>query len=180
LLAAAAAACLFASPALAQGSATPAAPAGFRVEAIAGLDHPSIDGQHADGLLYGAGVGFDLPVAQSVSIGLDGEISSSTAKKDGLKAGRDFYAGGRVSFAVSPRLNLYAKGGYTNGRVKYLSGSSGMWIISSTSDLDGFRAGAGAEYRVAGNAYVGAEYRYSNYKQDFDRNQAVLTVGTHF
>jgi outer membrane immunogenic protein len=170
-----AAALAFASPAIAQGTAAPAtaaAPAGFRVELLAGYDRGGIDGFHMDGLLYGVGAGYDLAVGNAVSLGLDVEATDSTADKAGVKAGRDLYAGGRVNFAVSPRANLYLKGGYTNARLT-ISGCCG-------DNGDGFRLGAGGQMLVSGKTYVGAEYRYSNYEADFDRHQVALTLGTRF
>src|SRR5438309_5352417 len=77
-----AAALSFAVPAMAQGSDA-TAPAGFRIEALAGWDHPSADGQHADGFLFGAGAGFDFAVGHAVSLGVDVEASDSTAKQSG-------------------------------------------------------------------------------------------------
>ena len=76
-----------------------------------------------------------------------------------VKAGRDLYAGGRVSFAVSPTANLYVKGGYTNARFKATDG-----VDSFSENFDGFRLGAGGQIAVSGKAYVGGEYRYSNYE----------------
>ena len=170
LLAATAAAFAFATPAMAQDA--PAAPAGFRIEALVGWDHPGIDGFHADGVLFGVGAGYDVPVNRSVSLGLDVEASDSTAKKDGVSTRRDLYAGGRVNVAVSPRANLYLKGGYTNARlhIEDLGSANG----------DGFRIGAGGQYTVSGKTYVGAEYRYSNYEANFERHQVALTLGTRF
>jgi len=169
LLAAAAAAFTFATPAMAQDAT---APAGLRVEALVGWDRPGIDGFHANGILVGFGAGYDLAVGNSVSLGIDGEISDSSAKRSGVSTGRDLYAGGRVNFAMSPKANLYIKGGYTNARVKV----SGVGAANG----DGFRAGAGGQWIVSGKTYVGAEYRYSNYEGGFDRHQVALTVGTRF
>jgi outer membrane immunogenic protein len=33
---------------------------------------------------------------------------------------------------------------------------------------------------ISGKAYVGAEYRYSNYQAGIDRHQVALTLGTRF
>ena len=172
LCAAAVAAIAFASPAMAQDAATATAPAGFRAEALVGWDHPGADGFHADGVLFGVGAGYDVAVTDTVSLGVDVEASDSTAKKDGVSTRRDLYAGGRVNFALSPKANLYVKGGYTNARFR----QSGF----GSENLDGFRLGAGGQYSVGGKAYVGAEYRYSNYELGVDRHQVALTVGTRF
>lgn len=167
--AAAAAALAFASPAMAQSVAAPAGP---RIEALIGYDRPGIDGFHASGLLFGIGAGYDLPVGNAVSLGIDVEASDSTAKKAGTSTGRDLYAGGRVNIAVSPKANVYLKAGYTNARFKE-SGFGG-------ANFDGIRAGIGGQITVSGKAYVGAEYRYSNYELGVDRHQVALTLGTRF
>ena len=173
-LAAAAAAFAFATPAMAQDTAStgPAAPTGFRVEALVGWDRPSIDGFHDNGILFGVGAGYDVAVGNAVSLGVDVEASDSTAKKDGVSTRRDLYAGGRVNVAVSPRANLYLKGGYTNARLHVQDFGS--------ANGDGFRIGAGGQYTVSGKTYVGAEYRYSNYEANFERHQVALTLGTRF
>ncbi len=172
--AAAAAAFAFATPAMAQDTApaAPAAPTGFRVEALVGWDRPSIDGFHDNGILFGVGAGYDVAVGNAVSLGVDVEASDSTAKKDGVSTRRDLYAGGRVNFAVSPNANVYVRGGYTNARFKIEDLGSG--------NADGFRVAGGGQFGIGGKAYVGGEYRYSNYEAGIERHQVALTVGTRF
>ncbi|HKX91401.1 MAG TPA: outer membrane beta-barrel protein [Sphingomicrobium sp.] len=170
ILAASAAALAFASPAMAQDAA--AAPAGPRIEALVGYDRPGTDGFHSSGVLFGVGAGYDVAVGNAVSLGVDLEASDSTAEKSDVKTGRDLYAGGRVNFAVAPKANVYLKGGYTNARFKE-EGFGG-------ANFDGFRVGAGGQYTLGGKAYVGAEYRYSNYELGIDRHQVALTLGTRF
>lgn len=181
-LAAVASAALAATPALA------AAPTGPRVEGIVGYDavrvdlsDAGIDGKFKDeGVLYGVGVGYDFGLSNGVSLGADLEATDSNTKESNiagtLKTGRDLYAGGRVSFPLgADGSNVYLKGGYTNARFKASDGT-----ISASENLDGYRLGAGAQFAVSGKAYVGGEYRYSNYEQDVERHQLALTVGTRF
>jgi outer membrane immunogenic protein len=150
-LAAAAAAFAFATPAMAQDTAStaPAAPTGFRVEALVGWDRPSIDGFHDNGILFGLGAGYDVAVGNAVSLGVDVEASDSTAKKDGVSTRRDLYAGGRVNFAVSPNANVYVRGGYTNARFHIEDAGSG--------NADGFRVAGGGQFGIGGKAYGGGE-----------------------
>ena len=113
-----------------------------------------------------------------------------------VEAQREFYVGGRVGIVTSPALMLYAKGGYTNQRFG-IEGTDGTVNASQRLDLDGWRAGVGAEYALSNNVYAGLEYRYSNYSKgeldfngqtpdssrfniDTDRHQVVATVGTRF
>ena len=173
---AASAAVLAATPAAAQS----AAPAGPRVEAVIGYDKVKALGDNDGGVLYGLGVGYDFAVAPSVSLGVDGEITDSTQEVGDedvaqVKSGRDLYAGARANFAVSPTANLYVKGGYTNARFKATDG-----LDSFSENVDGYRLGAGGQIAISGKAYVGGEYRYSNYEHDLSRHQVAMTVGTRF
>lgn len=173
---AASAAFLVATPAFAQA----AAPVGPRVEAVVGYDRVKAGGESDGGALFGIGAGYDVAVGPAVSLGADLEATESTQKEGDediaqVKAGRDLYAGGRVSFAVSPTANLYLKGGYTNARFKATDG-----VDSVAENFDGFRLGAGGQMTLTGKAYVGAEYRYSNYEAGLKRNEVALTVGTRF
>ena len=189
---------LSATPAFAQEVAAPVGP---RVEAVVGYDKVKAGGEHDGGALFGIGAGYDFAVAPAVSLGVDVEATESTMKEGDediaeVKAGRDLYAGLRASVAVSPSANLYVKGGYTNQRYS-LTGTDGTTTIDGKLDTDGWRAGAGIEKQVSGNAYIGAEYRYSKYGEgevdfegatpdgsrfnlDTDRHQVVATAGIRF
>ena len=176
LFASAVSAAVFVSaPALAQDTVAPVGP---RVEALVGYDKVKALGEDDGGVLFGVGAGFDFAVAPTVSLGADVEATDST-QKEGIedfyevKAGRDLYAGARASFAIAPNANLYVKGGYTNARFKATDGDD-------SRNFDGYRIGAGGQYGIGGKAYVGAEYRYSNYEDDLKRHQLALTVGTRF
>ena len=178
LFATAASAAIFsATPALAQAAAAPTGP---RVEAVVGYDRVKALGEKDGGALFGIGAGYDFAVGPAISLGADVEISESTQKEGDadvaqVKAGRDLYAGGRLTFAVTPSANLYVKGGYTNARFKATDG-----VDSFSENFDGYRLGAGGQVAVSGKTYVGAEYRYSNYEDGLSRNQVAMTVGTRF
>jgi len=161
---------------------------GGRIEALVGWDHPSIsledfginDDLNADGIVFGIGAGYDFEVSPTASIGIDLEASESTADfnfDDGvdtaeISVGRDLYVGGRVTIAASPTANVYFKAGYTNTRFRFdLNGAT------DSANADGVRGGLGAQFALGGNAYVGGEYRYSNYEADLSRHQAVLIFG---
>lgn len=174
---AASAAFLVATPTLAQDATAVSGP---RVEAVVGYDRVRALGEKDGGALFGVGAGYDVAVGPAVSLGADVEATESTQKEGDediaqVKAGRDLYAGGRVTYAVSPTANLYVKGGYTNARFKATDG-----VDTVAENFDGYRLGAGGQLALNGKAYVGAEYRYSNYEQGLSRNQVALTVGTRF
>ena len=178
LASAASAAFLAATPAFAQSA--PAAPVGPRVEAVIGYDKVKALGEKDGGALFGVGAGYDFAVAPTVSLGVDAEATESTQKEGDediaeVKAGRDLYAGVRASLAVAPNANLYVKGGYTNARFKATDG-----VDTFAENFDGYRLGAGGQMGIGGKAYVGGEYRYSDYEDGLKRHQLALTVGTRF
>ena len=180
-----------ASPAFAQEARPFEGP---RVEGIIGWDRVGVeDAGSADGVTYGAAIGYDLQRGNGV-FGVEAEITDSSADEctsgvliatDELcaQAGRDIYVGARAGFTATPNLLLYAKAGYTNGRVRlaYEDGTAATAPdFRIGENLDGFRLGAGAEYALSQNAFIKAEYRYSNYEQGFDRNQVVAGFGFRF
>jgi len=176
LATAASTAFLAATPALAQN----AAPVGPRVEAVVGYDKVKVSGEDDGGALFGIGAGYDFAVAPSVSLGVDVEATESTMKEGDediaeVKAGRDLYAGLRANMAVAPNANLYVKGGYTNARLKATIDND-----SFSENFDGYRLGAGGQIGIGGKAYVGGEYRFSDYEDGLTRHQVAMTVGTRF
>ncbi|WP_129793602.1 outer membrane protein [Sphingosinicella sp. CPCC 101087] len=179
-----------ATPALAQDSAPFS---GLRTEGIIGYDTTDVEGENSDGITYGAQIGYDVQTRGAV-FGVEGEIADSTIDEcvqdvdvtgDQLcvEAGRDLYIGGRVGAAVSPRVLVYGKAGYTNARVRtdYEDGTDSDTLDFSVGEnLDGVRVGGGVEFAVGPNSYAKTEYRYSNYEQGFDRHQVVAGFGFRF
>ena len=188
LLGAATAAAALAAP------ATAASLSGPRVELVAGWDKPSFDDDtiagadlDADGAVFGIGAGYDFAIGETVALGIDVEATESTAgftESSGgdtveFDAGRDLYAGVRLTVAASDRVNVYAKAGYTNARVE-ANLTTPTFAEEISGNGDGARVGLGAQLAVGEKAYVGGEYRYSNYEADFSRHQAVATLGFRF
>lgn len=175
--------------------ATPAVAAetgGPRVEAVIGVDRMQLDSfgtrddPGATGAVYGLGVGYDFAVGTGLAFGLDLEATDSSAElrevsppnDNSYHIGRDLYAGGRVTAAVSDGLNLYFKAGYTNVQVRRdLINPTFPEVIESTEG--GVRAGGGVQLALGGNAYVGTEYRFSTY-DELDRHQGVAALGYRF
>lgn len=189
-LTAVATAALAATPALAQ------APQGPRVEAIVGYDAPRVKVNDSgivgtfkdEGVVYGIGAGYDFALSNGVSLGADIEATDSTVKEGNaagtLRAERDLYAGGRVSFPLgADGSNVYLKGGYTNARFSAEQQGTRLGntqLVTVKENLDGYRLGGGAQFALAGKAYIGGEYRFSDYENDVRRHQVVATVGTRF
>lgn len=181
------------TPAVAQVSSGP------RVEAMVGFDNVRLDLSDAglddsisrSGVVFGVGVGFDVALGTQVALGVDLEATEATTEfdeSDGtnraeLKAGRDLYAGMRLSVPMSRGDvsigNFFVKGGYTNLRVEG-SASSGGSSMSASDELDGARAGVGFQFLVGPRSYISAEYRYSNYEADVTRNQVLASFGLRF
>lgn len=179
-----------ATPAFAQDEANTTFTGGH-IEVIGGYDNLRSGGSGDGGITYGIAGGFDFQAGGAV-IGIEGEAADSTVKdceRDVLLindrlcaiAKRDLYAGGRVGFVAGNTL-IYGKAGYTNLRVgaEFDDGTAaGAANFSDSSNLDGLRVGAGAEFTVS-NFLVKAEYRYSNYEQGLERHQVVAGVGIRF
>ena len=169
--------------------------AGPRAEVIVGYESATLDdfGSREDvsetGAVYGVGVGYDLPLGETVAIGVDLEASDNNVSWRETSAlfntdlridlGRDLYAGGRVTVAVTPAVNVYAKAGYTNVASK-LDFTSPTFSEVRNFDDGGIRGGAGVQFALGGNAYVGAEYRLSSYGGDLIRHQGVAALGVRF
>ena len=189
-----------ATPAFAQDAEGTTAANGVRVEAIVGFDRVMFDmediadidnAEHLSGIIYGIGIGYDIPLSSNISVGVDLEGTMSTANRTeegalGIpsltlkaKAGRDLYAGIRMTAAVSPKINFYVKGGYTNARGKVTSESL-AGETSESANSDGFRVGTGLQYAMGQSSYIGLEARYSNYEADVSRMQVAATVGFRF
>lgn len=148
---------------------------GAKVGVVAGYDSVELtaDGESGSksGVVYGIIAGYDFDLGKAV-VGVEAELADSTVKETvtdilevgdeaSISASRDVYVGARVGFAVGSNILLYAKGGYSNVRIKarYADGTDSF---SASDTLDGYRLGAGAEL-VGINNFARIEYRYSDY-----------------
>lgn len=178
-----------ATPALAQDNNL----GGFRIEGLIGYDHPSIADEDTDGVVYGMGVGYDFQSGNAI-FGIEAEATDSSADETAtgvalpgdtlrVRASRDLYVGGRAGFGIGGNSLIYAKAGYTNARVRvdYEDGTAGTVAdFTDRTNLDGVRAGVGAQIGLGSNAYIRTEYRYSNYQDGVDRHQVVGGLGFRF
>lgn len=209
---------LAAAPAMAQAVEDDSPFTGFRAQAVGGYDSvragSSVDDdvaidndQSADGILYGAAVGYDVDLG-GVIIGPEAEFAMSNADTDfedgdfegfgfgNVSADRDIYLGARVGAKVGENALAYVKGGYTNAKLDIRS-NDGTTEFDNDIDLDGYRVGGGVELALSQNMFVNAEYRYSNYSRaeidfegtlpdadrfdvDVDRHQVGVGVGIRF
>jgi len=183
--------CLFAAASLAAFAAATPAAAQPRVEVHGGWDRIQSGGVHEDGVLYGVGVGYDVPIGRNAFIGADLSADLSTGEqcetgvivandRTCIEAGRDLAAGVRVGVNVTPRTAIYALGGYTNARFRLDYTNPANVTTSVSENLDGFRLGAGIQQRFGRNAYAKVEYRYSNYESDTTRHNVIVGLGLTF
>lgn len=182
-----------AAPAYAQDATPAEAFSGFHAEALVGYDHirsgssEDIDTtrdikQSIDGVEYGGAIGYDVPLGTNLVAGAEAEITDSSASRDynnsqptvfnlgRVDAGRQYYFGARLGYAMSPSTMVYVKGGYSNARFN-LQGTDGTTNLRQRLDTDGYRVGAGVEQKLGTNSFVKLEYKYSNYSEgEFDFN----------
>lgn len=175
------AAALFAVPAVAQAQAF--------VQAEAGLDVVSAEGESEANIGYGATVGYDMPISNGMFVGVQATYADSETKRcerDGdtkacLEAGRDVAILARVGTRITDKSSFYLMGGYANARAEvnaYVDDVDG--VAGIRTDLDGFRVGAGYQYDLNEKFFVKAEYRYSNYQSDVSRHNGVIAIGAKF
>lgn len=185
---------------------------GLRVEARLSYDHIEADlvgfdrnvsdvlntGKR-DGLGYGGEVGFDLPLGGIVLgayAGLDGstirQCATALTETLCLRPGRSVTAGGRIGVPINRSVLLYAKGGYTNGQIRYdyNDTSVGGSAESVRMNMDGYHVGAGVEAALTRNTYGRLEYVYTKLRGardeddgshlDFNRQQVQAGFGLRF
>jgi outer membrane immunogenic protein len=169
-----------------------AAQPGFRAELLGGFD---TDG-YQNGALYGGRVGYDFKVDRRFLLGVDAEFSDVTTDQDfgftgipGLTAkdGPEYYLGARATFVLSSRLRLYGGGGYARTKEGFFFQSDPNpppfgTVAAGRDSFEGFRSSAGGQVLLGRRAFLGAEYRYSNYGGAFarDREQVVGSIGVRF
>jgi outer membrane immunogenic protein len=167
-----------------------------------GVDSISGDG-HKSGFNFGAEVGYDAPLGQSVIAGAYAGVEFATTKTCGevlgddkacLKLGRNFTLGARLGAKVSPTAILYVKGGYSNGQLRatYANFDDSTLNFKEHANRDGFHLGIGGEVAVSARTYVRAEYVRTNYddydysdsdfsaKLDAHRDQLLVGFGMRF
>ncbi|MET3724707.1 outer membrane protein [Sphingomonas trueperi] len=176
---------------------------GSHVEVITGWDHVNDKSSYdasKDGVTYGGNIGYDIQRGSTV-FGVEGEVSgSSISDRSGdvltagdrlrVKAGRDLYVGGRLGFLAGPRTLIYAKAGYTNAQFitdydSPATATAPALSFRQRDNYDGWRLGAGAEFKLTDKVFAKAEYRYSNYGSqangvDPERHQIITGLGVRF
>ncbi len=160
---------------------------GFRVEFHGGYD--ALSSQYTvDGATAGVGIGYDIPVSESLIVGVEANLDYSSAKDEGVYFGvaysqvarRDIELSARVGAKLGEGTLAYLKAGYSNAGYEGAAAGYGLWAYEKGTS-DGLRLGIGLEQRIADRWYVKGEYRYTRYgAEDVNRNQAIFGVGYRF
>ena len=195
------AALVIATPAMAQDNSS-SFKGGARIEARAGVDDvvlkDSGGSESKVGFVYGTELGYDYATKSGFVIGAYAGIEGATTKDCGalsatqsvcVKAGRNITVGARAGGVVAGGL-LYAKGGYTNGRVtvSVIDTAVSANNVSASGNADGWHLGAGYEMTISAHTYAKIEYVYTHYSAEnslgtgvsLQRHQGLVGFGYRF
>lgn len=144
-----------------------------------------------DSVVGGAFAGYDHKIGSGVVIGVEGGIQAgiddsivrdSAGTRVTLDPRYSFDLTARAGYLVSDNTLLYARGGYTNARVRTsIEDTAGLQTVSS--NRDGWLIGGGVERAITDNVSARLEYRYSDLSEGdgrFDRHQALVGVAYRF
>jgi outer membrane immunogenic protein len=157
-------------------------------ETSVGLTPIDDDEQALTGGIY---AGYDKRVADSFVVGVEGGLDfASDDEVAGMAGGvsytidpkRTFDLTGRAGYLVNPETLVYARGGYTNGRIE-TSVEDLAGTFSATDNRDGWLLGAGIERQLMSNASARLEYRYSDLSEgdgNFDRHRVLAGISYRF
>lgn len=146
------------------------------------------DQQSVTGGIY---AGYDRRAADRVVVGVEGgldfanddEIKNTvTGDKYTINPKYSFDLTARAGYLVNPNTLVYARGGYTNARMKTTIDSA-VATTSATDNRDGWLVGAGVERQFMKNASTRIEYRYSDLSEgdgNFDRHRVLAGISYRF
>jgi outer membrane immunogenic protein len=128
-----------------------------------------------DKVVIGAETGLDFATDDEVQVS-DAGTSYSIDPKYSI----DLTA--RAGFLLNPQTLVYARGGYTNARIRTTI-SDGLGTESASSSQDGWLAGVGVERSISDIASARIEYRYSKLSEgdgEDKRNRLLAGVSYRF
>lgn len=144
-----------------------------------------------DSAVGGAFAGYDHKIGSRVVIGAEGGIQlgaddsivrDSGAARVTLDPRYSFDLTARAGYLVGDNTLVYARGGYSNARVR-TSIEDAAGLRTASSHRDGWLVGGGVERAVSDNVSARLEYRYSDLGEGdgrFDRHQALIGVAYRF
>lgn len=144
-----------------------------------------------DSVVGGAFAGYDHKIGSRVVIGAeagiqagidDSIVRNSSAGRITIDPKYSFDLTARAGYLVTDNTLIYARGGYTNARVRTsIEDAGGLRTVSS--HRDGWLVGGGVERAITDNVSARVEYRYADLSEGdgrFDRHQALVGVAYRF
>lgn len=153
MIAIAATAATFATPAMAADFAGP------RVEVTAGADDVT-GGVDPTDVIYGTGLGYDLQFGKIV-LGAEATV-------DNVFDRRDLGAAARIGYVLNENVLAYGKVGYANFKP------------TQRLELEGLTLGGGLEVNVAGPVYAKVEYRFTDFQGGAEKHGGLVGLGLRF
>ena len=132
---------------------------GVYVAATAGLDDVTSRPDTTD-VVYGANAGVNIPLGDAI-VGVEATLDNVFEDQ------REFGASARLGYTFD-QVMLYGEAGYANYRDVF------------SQELDGLRVGGGLEYNISDNAYVSAEYRYTDFEAGAGKHAGLVGLGIRF
>jgi outer membrane immunogenic protein len=145
------------TPALAQNTNF----VGTRAEITAGVNN-IVGAPDLNDVVYGAAIGFDIPVGSKLTAGIEANTSNIFEKQ------RQIGTAARVGYALTPNVLAYVKGGYNN------------YKNSFSQKLDGAVVGTGLQFAVTPHSYVKVQYDYSDFANNTGSHSVLAGVGFRF
>jgi outer membrane immunogenic protein len=125
--------------------------------------------QNKDSVTGGIFVGYDKTINDRFVVGAEGGVDFASDNEVTTSAGGTSYSvdpkysfdlTARAGYLVDPQTLIYARGGYTNARVRTtLTDAAG--VSRASNSQDGWVVGGGVERVIAQNVSARLEYRYS-------------------
>lgn len=118
------------------------------------------------GFAYGAQIGYDWRLFDSVVLGAEVDITGSSGNprfsSSQRKPSRSIAATARLGFLTDPQGLVYVRGGYRNAKFSFL----GLFGDTFSGTSDGYTIGAGYERYLAPNISARLEYAYTMLEKD--------------
>jgi outer membrane immunogenic protein len=162
--------------AMAQDSDTDGKFDGVRAEARIGYETPTVSESGTiykigSAVSYGGEIGYDVKLGKSVVAGPYAVYEFSSVKlcdgPDCIKEDGNLAVGGRVGVAVSPKVQIYGKVGYT--RITFSANAS---FGSGSESKDGVQGAIGVDVNINRNVYLMLEANYGDYGNYYGVNLA--------
>ena len=148
---------------------------------------------------YGATVGFDGMIGDSIVVGPEGSVWRPENDKTNCATGAagtfcntSEYELGlalRAGFLITPDLLVFGKGGYVHDSQRdTFTATQTLYYVNGVitpppasfvrePDTSGYQVGGGVEYSLGETFYVNGQYVYSRYENHTSRQRVMVGVG---